>query len=238
MAANTDVEVVVAKITNPSSVAININWVLQGTTMSVASKEETPLYQSTFTMFINMLSPSISSSAEADSTTAMFQPGSGVGDSGRYFNAIPLTNSGTFSEEDWYVVEMSSDFPLASTSSVAGCQFPYYLRCLVFPEVNWLAVQIGNTTLLPLYPTISLLPKSISRSDTTYQAYTFKSSRWAETITYTITALNRWMEIRGQVSNFGLEVLGSQDKLNIGQRAVEVKISFTVQHTVEEGGSI
>ena len=39
----------------------------------------------------------------------MFEPGAKVGDTGKYINTIPHT-AGSFSEGDWYIVEMSSDF--------------------------------------------------------------------------------------------------------------------------------
>ena len=64
------------------------------------------------------------------------------------------------------------------------------------------------------------------------------SERWAETITYTVPAASRWMELRGLISDFEFSVLGSQDKLNIGQTDVEVMVSFTVEHLVERGGTI
>ena len=46
------------------------------------------------------------------------------------------------------------------------------------------------------------------------------------------------MELRGLISNFDFEVLGSQDKLNIGEKAVEIMVSFNVEHEVERGGTI
>ena len=64
------------------------------------------------------------------------------------------------------------------------------------------------------------------------------NSRWAETITYTLTAATRWLALRGSISNFNFQVVGSQNKLNVGQKNVEVLISFNVQHIVPVGGSI
>lgn len=59
-------------------------------------------------MFINMLSASTSSRSETNSNTTMFQPGTKVGDTGKYINNIPYTASGGFSSGDWYVVDMNS----------------------------------------------------------------------------------------------------------------------------------
>lgn len=74
-----------------------------------------------------------------------------------------------------------------------GCLPTFYEHCIVYKEINWLAIRIGNTTLLSLQVLIDKLPTSISRVDTTYTAYTFKSNRWSETITYTIKANPRWL---------------------------------------------
>jgi hypothetical protein len=46
------------------------------------------------------------------------------------------------------------------------------------------------------------------------------------------------MELRGSVSGFSLQVLGSQDKLNIGQKNVDVMVSFTTSHITYAGGTI
>jgi len=64
---------------------------------------------------------------------------------------------------------------------------------MIFPTINWLAVMIGNGTIISLQPFLTQLPISISRVDTTYQSYTFKSGRWSETITHTVTAAARWL---------------------------------------------
>ena len=62
-------------------------------------------------MFFNMLTASVTSRSESDSTTTMFQPGSKVGDLNKYINKTPYTgNGGGFSTGDWYIVDMSSDF--------------------------------------------------------------------------------------------------------------------------------
>ena len=185
-----------------------------------------------------MLSASITSRSESDSTSVMFEPGSKVGDNGKYINTIPYTvsNSGVFSTGDWFILDMNDEFPL--NGKVGPCPTMYYQHCIVFREVNWFAVKIGNTTLLDLQVYVDKLPVSISRTNTYYNAFTFKSERWAETIQYTITAAHRWMELRGAITDFSFEVLGSQDKLNIGQEDVDVLVSFTVSHIVNRGGSI
>lgn len=74
--------------------------------------------------------------------------------------------------------------------------------------------------------------------DTIYKAYNFKSARYAEIVTYTITAAYRWMELRGAISGFSFQVLGLQDKLNINQKNVDVMVSFTTSHIILKGGSI
>ena len=40
-------------------------------------------------MFFNMLSPSVSSRNEYNTSTIMFEPGAKVGDTGKYINTIP-----------------------------------------------------------------------------------------------------------------------------------------------------
>jgi hypothetical protein len=47
----------VAKITNPALKQIDINFLLKVNTISTGT--ETPLYQTNYNMFINMVSPSI-----------------------------------------------------------------------------------------------------------------------------------------------------------------------------------
>lgn len=46
------------------------------------------------------------------------------------------------------------------------------------------------------------------------------------------------MELRGAISGFKFEVLGSHDKLNIGQKDVEVLVTFNVSHIINQGGTI
>lgn len=186
-------------------------------------------------MFFNMLTPSITNRNEPDSTTVMFGPGSKVGDYGKFINVNPYTG-GTFTTGDWYIVEMNNEFPL--NGQLAGCLPIFYQNCIVFREINWFAIKIGNTTILPLQVYVLRLPTSISRVDTTYKAYTYLGARYSEVITYTITASYRWMELRGSISGFSLQVLGSQDKLNIGQKNVDVLVSFTTSHITYKGGSI
>ena len=107
----------------------------------------------------------------------MFEPGAKVGDTGKYIKNIPYTVVGAgFSKGDWYIVDMSTDFELSG--SVGGCLPNFYDYCIVFKEINWLAVKIGNTTLIDLQLYVTKLPTSISRVSTTYQAFTFKSERW------------------------------------------------------------
>ena len=40
------------------------------------------------------------------------------------------------------------------------------------------------------------------------------------------------------MKNFNLAVVGSQNKLNVGQKNVEVMLSFTTEHLIPKGGSI
>ena len=236
VAASTNVKVIMAKVMNPSSKKYDVNWLLQVNTITVATKEEFTLYESYYNMFFNMLSPSISSRSEADASTVMFEPGSKVGDQNKYMKNIPYTTTGAWSRGDWYIIDMDPDFAL--NGNVAGCLPQFYHYCIVFKEINWLAVNIDNTTIIELFTYITKLPTSISRVNTNYQAYTFKSERHSETITYTITAANRWMELRGEITGFSLEVLGSHDKLNIGQKDVDILISFNTTHIVNRGGTI
>ena len=60
----------------------------------------------------------------------MFQPGAKVGDMGKYINTIPYTGGTGFSEGDWFIVDMSTDFELSGT--VGGCLNPFYEYCIVF----------------------------------------------------------------------------------------------------------
>ena len=46
------------------------------------------------------------------------------------------------------------------------------------------------------------------------------------------------MELRGEITNIEFEVLGSHDKLNIGQKDVDVLVTFTTTHIVNRGGTI
>jgi hypothetical protein len=106
----------------------------------------------------------------------MFQAGSVVGMTNRYINITPYTTTGGFSNGDWFIVNMDSQFPFSGT--VFNCLSPFYQYCIVYPTINWLAVKVGNGTILPLQVVVSQLPISISRVDTTYTAYTFLSGRW------------------------------------------------------------
>ena len=233
--ADTNMKVIVAKITNPGSKNYDINFILKINTMKASTREEFGLYENYYNMFFNMLSASITSRNEVDTSTVMFEPGTRVGDYGKYINSVPYTVGG-FATDDWYIVDLNSEFQL--NGLVSGCLSVYYQYCIVFREINWFAVKIGNTTILPLQVYVDRMPVSISRVDTSYTAFTFKSERWSETITYTITAAYRWMELRGAITGFGFNVLGSQDKLNINQKDVDVMVSFTTSHIIYRGGTI
>ena len=104
-------------------------------------------------------------------------------------------NLGVFQPGDWFIAEMNSEFQLSGT--VGNCLNNFYTYCVVFTENNWLAVKIGNGTLIELRVYVTKMPVSISRVDTTWTAWTYKSQRFTETITYKMTAANRWMELRG-----------------------------------------
>lgn len=165
----------------------------------------------------------------------MFQPGSTIGQTNRYLNITPYSAS-SFSNNDWFIVDLDPQFPLSGT--IYNCQSPFYQYCIIYPTINWLAIKVGNGTIISLQPVISQLPISISRVDTTYKCYTFLTGRWSETITYTVTAAARWLEIRGTIAGFTLDVIGSQNKLNVGQKDVEILITFNVSHMVPAGGTI
>ena len=186
-------------------------------------------------MFIDMVPSAISNINEQNSNSAFFQPGAYVGMPNQYFNITPYTAS-TFSNNDWWIVDLDPQFPLSG--SIYNCQKPFYQYCIIYPTINWLAVKIGNGSIISLQPFISQLPISISRVDTYFNVYTFLQGRWAETIRYTVTAATRWMSLRGLISNFSITVVGSQNKLNVGQTDVEVLVSFKVQHMVPIGGTI
>lgn len=81
-------------------------------------------------MFFNMLTPSVSSVNEVDSTTTMFQLGVKVGDYGKYINVLPYTSSSAFLTDDWYIIEMNSEFPL--NGQTGGCLPIFYQYCIVF----------------------------------------------------------------------------------------------------------
>lgn len=91
-------------------------------------------------------------------------------------NITPYT-AGTWSRDDWWIIDLDSQFPLSG--AISSCQQPYYQYCIIYPTINWLAVKIGNGTIISLQPAISKLPMSISRVDTSFQVYTFMSGRWS-----------------------------------------------------------
>lgn len=96
-------------------------------------------------MFFNMLTSGITYRSEVDSTTVMFEPGSRVGDEDHYFLAIPYSAT-SFSQGDWFVIDMNTEFLLSG--DIMGCQTIFYEHCIIYKEINWLAIRIGNTTLL------------------------------------------------------------------------------------------
>lgn len=100
-----------------------------------------------------------------------------MGDYGKFINVMPYTSGSAFLTNDWYIIEMNSEFPL--NGQTGGCLPIFYSYCIVFREINWFAVKIGNTTLLPLQLYVLRLPLSISRIDTIYRAFTFKSERYS-----------------------------------------------------------
>lgn len=226
--------VIIGKIMNPGLKQIDINFLLKVNLLD-NSNVQTPIYYTTYNMFIDMVPSSITNRNELNSSSIFFQAGASVGDTNKFFNISPYS-AGTFLENDWWIVDLDTQFPLSG--NIYNCQKPFYQYCIIYPTINWLAVKIGNGTLIPLQPFISQLPLSISRVDTYFSCYTFRSGRWSETIRYTVTANYRWLELRGIISNFKYEVVGSQNKLNIGQKNVEVLVSFRVQHKVPKGGSI
>lgn len=224
-----------AKIMNPSVKQIDINFLVRVNTLAVATNQESTLYETSYNMFIDMVSSATTPRNEVDSSTVFFQAGAKVGMTNQYFSMTPYSQ-GTFVENDWWIVDLDPQFPLSGT--VYNCQQPFYQYCIVYPTINWLAVKIGNGSLISLQPYITQLPLSISRTDTTFKTYTFLAGRYSEIITYTLTANARWLELRGVISNFNYQVVGSQNKLNVGQKDVEVLVSFRVEHKVPKGGSI
>lgn len=182
--------VIIGKVRNPASNQIDINFLLKVNTLTVATNIETKFYQTSYNMFIDMRAASITSRSELNSSTLMFQPGSTIGDTDKYMNITPYSAS-SFSQNDWFIMDLDPQFPL--NGNIYNCQSPFYQYCIIYPTINWLAIKIGNGTIISLQPFISKLPISLSRSDTTYQCYTFKSGRWSETITYTVAALVRWL---------------------------------------------
>lgn len=187
--ANGNMQLVMGKITNPTTVNVDINFILKINTRNPTTETESPLYEGQHNMFIDMRTPSITLASETNSASTMFEPGAKVGDTDKYFIVTPYT-PGTFSSGDWFIVDMDPNFQL--TKTVDNCLSGFYLTCIVFPTVNWLAVQIGNGTIIPLYQHVEKLPLSISRTDTTFKTYNFLVRRWTHTITNTITATNRW----------------------------------------------
>ena len=108
---NTNFQIIMGKILNPSQVKVDINFSLKINTLTVSNNEEEGLYESHYNMFINMLStPIVTTPPEVDSTSTMFEIGSKVGDMNKYMNTIPYTSSGGFGSGDWFVVDMHEEF--------------------------------------------------------------------------------------------------------------------------------
>lgn len=104
--------------------------------------------------------------------------------------------------------------------------------------MNWLAIQIGNGTLVNVYPHIEQLPLSISRTNTFFNCYTFTGSRFTYNIQYTLTAANRWKELQGSLNTFTFQVLGRQEKATAMRSYVEVMIGFKTAHLIPANGAI
>jgi len=81
------------KIRNPASNQIDINFLLKVNTLTVSTNIETTLYQTSYNMFIDMRTASITNRNEDNSSTLMFQPGSTIGDTNRYMNITPYSAS-------------------------------------------------------------------------------------------------------------------------------------------------
>ena len=64
--------------------------------MSVTTNVESQLYLTTYNMFIDMVSKSITSRNEVDSSSIFFQAGASVGKSNQFINMTPYT-AGSFS---------------------------------------------------------------------------------------------------------------------------------------------
>jgi hypothetical protein len=61
----------------------------------------------------------------------MFSPGAKVNDLNTYINHYPYTAKATgFKENDWFIIALSSDFPLSG--AVSNCLSNFYKRCIVF----------------------------------------------------------------------------------------------------------
>lgn len=65
-------QVVMGKILNPSSIKIDINFILKINTRNPTTEAESPLYESQYNMFIDMRGPSITSTSETNSASTMF----------------------------------------------------------------------------------------------------------------------------------------------------------------------
>ena len=167
--------VFVGKVLNPSVKQFDINFILKINTITATTKVETILYQTTYNMFFDMLTSSITNLNEQNSADFLFQPGSSIGQTNRYINITPYAQ-GTYVKNDWFILDMDTNFPLSG--EIYNCQSSFYQYCIIYPTVNWLAIKIGNGTRLPVQPFISKLPISLSRIDTTFRSYNFLAGRW------------------------------------------------------------
>ena len=165
-----------AKVKNPNIKQIDIDFLLKVNTIDVGTNVESEVYFTKYNMFIDMVSKSITNRNEPDSSTRLFQSGSSVGAVDQFMFMTPYTGY-TFAKNDWWIVDLDPQFPL--NGAVLNCQSSFYQYCIVYPTINWLAIKIGNTSIIGIQPKISKLPLSISRVNTNYQAYTFRSGRWS-----------------------------------------------------------
>ena len=117
-----------------------------------------------------MLASSITNRNEQNSSSPFFQAGANVGDLNQYFNITPYTGTSGFATNDWWIIDLDPQFPLSG--NIFNCLKPYYQYCIIYPTINWLAVKIGNSTILPLQPFVSQIPTSISRVDTYFNCST------------------------------------------------------------------
>lgn len=64
--------VIIGKVANPALKQIDINFMLKVKTLQVSSNIESPLYQTTYNMFFDMLTASITNRNEQNSSSIFF----------------------------------------------------------------------------------------------------------------------------------------------------------------------